>query len=66
MTHKVIHAESISKMFHSLGILTNHIATSQLDTIKSQMTGDYIILKNTEKNKNYVEIGSKCATFYIS
>ena len=66
MTHKVIHPESISKMLHIVGILTNHIATSQLDTIKSQVPGDYLILKNTKKNKNYVEIGSKCATFYVS
>ena len=66
MTHKVIHPESISKMFHISCILTDQIATSKLDTIKSQVTGDYIILKNTKKNKNYVEIGSKCATFYVS
>ena len=45
-------------MLHILGILTNHIATSQLDTIKSQVTGDYIIRKNTKKNKIYAEIGS--------
>ena len=32
---------------------------SQLDTIKSQVTGDYMILKNTKKNKNYMEIGSQ-------
>ena len=63
VTPKVIHPESISKM---LGILTYHIATSQLDSIKSQVPGDYLILKNTKKNKNYMEIGSKCATFYIS
>ena len=24
-----------------------------------------MILKNTKQNDNYVEIGSKCATFYI-
>ena len=66
VTHKVIHPESISKMLHIVGILTDHIATSQLDTIKSQVPGDYLILKNTKKNMNYVEIGSKCATFYIS
>ena len=62
----MIHPESISKMLHILGILTDHIATSQLDTIKDQVTGDYMILKNTKKKKNYVEIGLKCATFYIS
>ena len=45
-------------MLHILGILTNHIATSQLNTIKSQVTGDYIIRKNTKKNKIYAEIGS--------
>ena len=66
MTHKAIHPESISKLIHIVDILTDHIATSQLDTIKSQVPGDYLILKNTKKNKNYVEIGSKCATFYIS
>ena len=49
-------------MLHIVGILTDHIATSQLDTIKSQVPGDYLILKNTKKNMNYVEIGSKCAT----
>ena len=53
-------------MLHSVGNLSNHIATSQLDTTKSQVAGDYLILKNTKKNKNYVEIGSECATFYIS
>ena len=41
--------ESISRMLHNLGILTNHMETSQLDTIKSQVTGDYMILKNTEE-----------------
>ena len=66
MTHKVIQAESKSKMLHIVVVLTDHIATSHLDTIKSQVPGDYLILKNTKKNKNYVEIGSKCATFYIS
>ena len=53
-------------MLHIIGILTNHIATSQLNNVKSQVPGDYMILKNTKKNKNYMEIGSKCATFYIS
>ena len=62
----MIHPESISKMLHIVGNLTDHIATSQLDTIKSQVPGDYLILKNIKKNKDYVEIGSKCATFYIS
>ena len=66
VTHKVIHPESISSMLHIVGILTDHIAASQLDAIKSQVLGDYPILKNTKNNKNYVEIGSKCATFYIS
>ena len=61
-----MHPESISKMLHILGIVTDHMATSQLDTIKSQVTGDYMISKNTKKNKNYMEIGSKCATFYKS
>ena len=53
-------------MLHIVGILTDHIATSQLDTIKSQVPGDYLILQNIKQNKNYVEIGSNCATFYIS
>ena len=53
-------------MLHTLGILTNHMETSQLDTIKSQVTGDYMILKNTKKSKNYVEIRLECASFYIS
>ena len=52
-------------MLHILSILTDHIKTSQLDTIKSQVTGDYMIQKNTKKNKNYIEIGSKFATLYI-
>ena len=34
-------------MLPILGILIDYIATSQLDTIKSQVTGDYMILKNT-------------------
>ena len=50
VTHKVIHPESISKLLHILGILTDHVATSQLDDTKSQVTGDYVILKNTKKN----------------
>ena len=53
-------------MLQIVGILTFHIATNQLDTIKSQVPGDYLILENTKKNMNYVEIGSKCATFYMS
>ena len=64
--HKVIHPESISNMPHIVGIPTDCVATSQLDTIKSQVLGDYLILKNTKNNKNYVDIDSKCATFYIS
>ena len=54
MTHKVIHPESISKKLHILGILTDHIATIQLGTIKSQVTGDYMILKNKNKDKTYL------------
>ena len=50
----------MSQTLHILGILTDHIETCQLDTIKSQVTGDYMILKNTKKNKNHVEFGSKC------
>ena len=63
MTDKVIHPESISKRLHIVGIFTDHIATSQLDTIKSEVPGDGVILKNTKKNKNFVEISSKCITF---
>ena len=61
-----MHRELISKMLHILGILTDHMPTNQLNTTKSQVTGDYMILKNTKKRKNYVEIGSKCAIFYKS
>ena len=43
-----------------------HIVGTLTDTVKSQVPGDYLIIKNTKKNNNYVEIGSKCATFYIS
>ena len=46
--HTVIHPESISRVLHMLSILTNHIETSQLDTRKSQVTGDYI------RKKTYV------------
>ena len=62
----MIHPESISKMIHILGILADHIATCQFDIIKILVTGDYMILKNTKKDKNYVEISSKFATFHIS
>ena len=65
VAHKVTHSVSISKMLHILGILTDHIAKFHLATIKSQVTDDYMILKNTKKKKNYVKIGSKCATFYV-
>ena len=36
---KLTHPESISKMLHILGILTDYIETSQLVTIKSQVIG---------------------------
>ena len=62
--HKVIHPESIPKMLHIFGILTDHIATSQLNTINSQVTGDYMILMNAKKNDNDVKIGSNCATYH--
>ena len=55
----MIHPESTFKTFIIFGIFRYHIATSKLDTIKSKVTGDYMILKNTNKNKNYVEIFSK-------
>ena len=45
-------------MLHILGILKDHTETSQYDTIKSQVIGDYMILKNTKKNKDYVDSGS--------
>ena len=55
MTHKVkqkvTHPQSISKKRHILGILTDHIATSQLVTMKSEVTGVYMIRKNTKKNE---------------
>ena len=38
VTHKVIHPESIFKMHHIIGILKDHIATSQLATTNSQVT----------------------------
>ena len=53
-------------MLHILGILSDHIATSQLDTIKTIVTGDYMISKNLRIYMDYVEIDSKRATFYIS
>ena len=53
----MIHPESIYKMLYIAGILIDHIATSQFDAIKSQMSVDYLLLKNTKKNKSYVEIG---------
>ena len=49
VTQKVAHPESISKMLHILGILTDHIATSQLDTIKGKVTS---ICDSKEHNKN--------------
>ena len=52
------------KVFHILGILTDHIATSQLATIRSQVACVYMIQKNTKKNETYLEIGSKCATLH--
>ena len=60
MTHKLIYPEPISKMLLIFGILTDHIATSQIDWWLHDSN------KNTKKNKNYLEIGSKCATFYVS
>ena len=50
MIHKVTYLVSITEMLHALGILTDHIATSQLATIKSQVTGVYMNHKNTKKN----------------
>ena len=35
VTHKLIHPESIFKMLQIAGILTDHIATSQLNTISA-------------------------------
>ena len=66
VTQKVTHPDSISEMLHTVSILTDHIATSQLAIIKSQATGVYMIQKkSTKKNETCMEIGSKCATFYI-
>ena len=62
---KMTHPESISKMLHILGILTDHIATSKLATIKSQVTSVNVIRKDIKKNEAYLEIVSECATFYI-
>ena len=53
-------------MLHIFGRLTGHTATSQLATIKSQVTGVYMIRKNTKKNETDMEVDSECATFYIS
>ena len=66
VTQKVTHPQSISKMLHIFGRLTGHTATSQLATIKSQVTGVYMIRKNTKKNETDMEVDSECATFYIS
>ena len=66
VTPKMKYSESISKMLHIASILTDHIATSQLDSINCQVTGDYIIQKNTKKIKSYMEIGSKSAIFFVS
>ena len=57
---------NIQDAIQIFGVLTDHIATSKLDTRKNQATGDCMILNNTKKDKNFLEIGSKCATFYIS
>ena len=59
MTHKVTLPESICKKVNTLGILTDHIATRKLAKIKSQVTGVYMIRKNTKKNEICVEISSK-------
>ena len=74
VTHKVMHSPWVDiQDAPLLGILTDDIESSQLDTIKSQVTGNYMILKNTKKKKkDYPEIG--CVhithiihmTFYIS
>ena len=43
-------------MLHIFGRLTGHTATSQLATIKSQVTGVYMIRKNTKKNETEMEV----------
>ena len=53
VTQKVIHPQSISKILHIFGIV-------------SQVTSVNRIRKNKKKNETYKEIGSKCATFYIA
>ena len=63
MTRKVTHPESVSKILHIFSILTDHAATSQLTTTKSQVTGVYMIKKNTKRNEIYVEI--VCYLLYI-
>ena len=50
VTQKVAHSESISKMFHIVGILTDHMANSQLAK-KSQMTGVYMIQKTQRRTR---------------
>ena len=50
---------------HSRHFADRH-SISQLDTIKNQVTGDYMIRKNTTKNETYVGIDAKCATLYTS
>ena len=47
---KSAHPESVSEMLQTVGILTDHIATSQLATRKSQVTSFYMSQKNTKKN----------------
>ena len=59
MTQKVTHPQSIYKMLQILGILLYHIATNQLATIKSQVTGVYMIRKNTEKNETYWKLARR-------
>ena len=51
VTQKVTHPESILKMLHILGILTDHIGTSQLATIKSHVIGVYMIWENTKNER---------------
>ena len=52
----MIHPESISKMFHIIGIFTDHISTSQLDTIKSQVPGERHVPDPKERHKEEQEL----------
>ena len=60
------HPESISKVSHILGILTDHIATSQLATTKSPVTCVFMIQKNTKKNETSGNCLKVCCNHFWS